>query len=173
MATETTRGQTTSRRPRSRDIFGPGIIAGLSGAALMALFAMIVSAAQGGAFFGPLKLISAVFLGSSAVTLGVGAVVLGIVIHLLVGSFWGVVYAAYLPRGVRLGTEIGVSLLYGIGIFLVMTFLILPWANPVMFGAIDRWWFLVYHLVFGVSLTLVLPVRRSLTVPASRAHAAA
>ncbi len=142
--------------PPARDFFTPGILAGVAGAVAMGLVAMFVSAAQGLGLFTPMKLVAGTFLGARALDTvaagAVGAVVLGVVIHLFLGAVFGVVYATWLPRKVGVVTELWMSLLYGAGLFVVMTWLIMPWADPVMFGHVEKTWLLVYNLVYGVSL---------------------
>lgn len=143
-----------------RDRWTSGIAGGVIGALVMGLFFMIVAAARGMGFWTPPKLISAVFLGSSAVFAGAGAVILGLVIHMIMGAVLGVIYAYLIPRNISFAMDVLMGLAYGALIYFVMTYAVLPWANPLMYAAVDRGWFFVYHLAFGLTLSLVVPVRR-------------
>jgi len=168
-----------NRRPPASEIFTPGILAGLAGAVIMGLLAMIVSAAMSMGFFTPMKLIAGTFLGSRVLEVAgsaaAGTVILGIGIHLVLGAFFGVLYAWWLPRKVSGGTEFWMSLLYGAGLFVVMAWLVMPWADPVMFAHVNKGWLFLYNLVYGVSLALVLPIRREVrgTPMRREAHTAA
>lgn len=149
-------------RPAARDIWGPGAASGVVGAVAMGLIWMIVSAARGLGFWMPMKLISATFVGADAILGGAGSIVLGVVVHLIVGASFGIIFAALLRRGVTPAAELLLALLYSTVVFFVMTYLVLPWANEVMYLAVNKGWFFLYHLVYGAGLALVLPMRRAI-----------
>lgn len=151
-------------RPTGRQIFAPGIAAGIVAAVAMAVFAMIVSAARGAGFFAPMRLIAAAVLGLDALTAGGGAAILGMAIHLAVGAGFGLLFAAMLPSGVSGLAKIGAGLLYGLGIFVVMTFLVLPWVDLPMSATLSVGWFLLYHLAFGLALVGALEATRRSSV---------
>lgn len=148
-------------RGRARRVWGSGLAAGLVGAVAMGLVAMIVAAASGKGFFVPMKLVAGTFMGPAAMTAGASAVVLGAVTHLVVGSFFGVIFAAIMAEDAAPGLRFAASLVYGVAIFIVMTIFILPLIDQTMAGHIDVIWFLVYHLVYGFSLSLVVPAVRA------------
>ncbi len=149
--------------PPPREIIAPGILAGAVAAAVMALFAMIVAAATGNGFLRPMKLIAAVFLGGqAAMTGGAGAVILGLAIHMAFGIGFGLIFAALLPRDWNAGVELGAGLVYGVVVFLLMTYIVVPWSNPFMAVRIQHGWFFLYHLAFGATLVLVWPFREAI-----------
>lgn len=154
-------GMRAPRRANRRRVWGPGIVAGLVSAVAMALLAMIVAAANGAGFFAPMKLIAATFLGSAAMTAGGGAILLGMVTHLVVGAFFGVVFASILSGDAGPGMRFVSGLLYGLGIFIVMTIFIMPLINTTMATHIDVIWFMIDHLVYGFTLSLVVPAVRA------------
>lgn len=146
-----------------RSVVGPGIGAGIVAAIVMGLFAMIVAAVRGAGFWAPMQLIGALYMGADIAQYEFWSAVLGIGTHLVVGAVFGVVFAALMRRVTSPGVQIAAGLAYGAIVFLVMTYLVLPWANPVMFSAIDAGWFFLYHLAFGLTLPLALPMRRAAT----------
>ncbi len=152
----------------NRDRWSSGVAGGVLGALVMGLFFMLVSAMRGLGFWTPMKLISAVFLGTSAVFAGAGAVVLGLIVHLLVGAALGVLYAYMIPKEISVGLDVLMGLAFGALVYFVMTYAVLPWVNPLMFAAVSRGWFFVYHLAFGLTLSLVVPVRRGVVSRAPR-----
>src|SRR5690606_29467577 len=81
---------------------------------------------------------------------GAGAVVLGVVIHLIVGAAFGALFGAiFYDRTPTVAGLFGWGLAYGAIVYFVMTFLVLPWANPVMYANFDLALLFVYHLVYG------------------------
>lgn len=157
------RRRNRTRSALTRGIIGPGAAAGVIAATVMGLFFMIVSAAQGSGFFTPMKLIGAFWLAGTAMTYDFASVVLGIVTHLAVGAFFGIVFSA-LTRNIKSASLfVAAGLGYGAAVMLLMTYAVLPWADPIMFAAIDEGWFFISHLVFGLTLPLALPMRRHTT----------
>lgn len=142
-------------------VWGPGIEAGLVGALSMGLLWMIVAAAKGAGFLAPMKLVAATFMGPAAMSAGAAAVVLGLATHLVVGACFGVFFAALLAPGTAPGIRFAGGLIYGVGIFVVMTIVVLPLVNTVMAAHVDVIWFSVYHLVYGYSLSVVIPAART------------
>lgn len=144
-----------------RRIVKPGVIAGLVGAVAMALLAMIVAAANHKGFFAPMKLIAGTFLGPAVLHAGGSAILIGLVTHLVVGSIFGVLLAAVVAEDVVPGMQFAFSLLYGLGIFILMTIFFLPLIDKTMSTHIDEVWFLIYHLVYGALLALVIRAVRA------------
>lgn len=138
---------------------GAGIGAGIVAALVMILFGMIVFAARELGFFRPLQLIGALFMGGDALVYTFWSALLGLGIHMVVGATFGVIFAAMARRMDSYGMRLAAGLAYGAIIFLVMTYLVLPWANPLMAVAIDPGWFFLAHLAFGFTLGALMPRR--------------
>ncbi len=151
--------ETTTGTRDTSYTFGGGVGAGIVAALAMGLFAMIVFAARGQGFFTPLELMGATLMREEALEWTFWAVLLGLGIHLVLGAIFGVIFAAF-ARGMRtMAMRVAAGLAYGAIIFLVMTYLVLPWANPWLMAAIEPGWFFLYHLAFGLVLPLALPSR--------------
>lgn len=165
----TTTGTTTSTTWRSSNetrstpsIFAIGIGAGIVAAVAMAVWSMTIAAAEGLGFWLPVQLIAATFLGVNAIVGGVGTIVFGFILHFITASAWGVVFAALLSRTTPLPAAALIGILYGLGVWAVMRFLVLPWLDPTMSVRVSvLWWsFLVGHLIYGFALGLLVPMFR-------------
>jgi|GEM_PF-1859446 len=139
------------QRDRSRATIMAGAGSGIVSGLVMALVAMLVSASAGHGFWFPPKLISGVLIGVNSIIGGPGSVMLGLIIHLAVSAFFGIVFGAVFGRVRDSRIAFTRGLVFGIGVYLFMNFLILPWANPTMNARVDLqpgWWFFE-HLVYG------------------------
>ena len=157
---ETTTTDARRTRGTARGIVGPGIVAGIAGAVVMALVAMIVSAANGAGFFTPVELIGATYLGVDWSNVAVWSAILGLVTHLVIGAAFGVLFVALTRNVANTGAKVAAGLAYGAAVYLFMTFLVMPWANPVMYATIDKGLFFLIHLAYGATLPVALPMRR-------------
>lgn len=142
-----------------------GTLAGLVAGVVMKVLAGILAGAAGAGFFAPLELIAATFL-DGALPRGANAILLGLVLHLAVSALWGAIFGTLLPPTASTGAAGAFGGLYGLGVFLIMTYLVLPWANPLMYTTVDRGTLLLEHAVFGVTLALTVPLARRLGQPA-------
>ncbi|MDQ3263568.1 MAG: hypothetical protein M3Y59_07915 [Myxococcota bacterium] len=129
---------------------------------------MIAAAVQGPGFFAPLKMIAATVAGAGAMRGGVGMILLGLMLHMIMSVALGVIFAALVPARWSAGVLGAVGGLFGLAVFLVMTWLVLPWANPLMFQNVNLGIFFIAHLVFGVSLGLVVSSGRERTHAGAR-----
>ncbi|HEY8428932.1 MAG TPA: DUF6789 family protein [Sandaracinaceae bacterium] len=152
--------ETTADVGRTRDIVGPGIVAGIAGAVVMGAVAMIVSAVNGTGFFTPVQLIGATYLGVDWANVAVWSTILGLVTHLAIGAAYGVLFVALTRNIESMAAKIAAGLAYGAAVYLFMTFLVMPWANPVMYATIDKGLFFLIHLAYGATLPVALPMRR-------------
>jgi hypothetical protein len=159
-----------------------GIIGGMAGGVGMAMWMMVKSAAVGQGFWTPLSMCMASFVyrnwaktmmdemmqqqqGKVMVTgfEGIHGVV-GIILHMAVSAGFGLVFALALSRGLgrRLATAgtIAAAVVYGLGIWVVMQFAVLPVINKLMLDNIETmvgtWAFVVAHMVFGLILGAVV-----------------
>lgn len=158
----------TTRTTSTRGIVGPGIAAGLAGAVVMGLIAMIVAAAYGTGFWTPMQLIGATYLGVDWGDAPLWAAGLGIATHLVIGAAFGVLFVALTRNVHNMGAKIAAGLAYGAAVYLFMTYLVMPWADPVMYVAINKGLFFLYHLAYGLTLPLALPTRRRVMFPRRR-----
>jgi hypothetical protein len=159
-----------------------GLIGGIAGAIVMAMFAMIAATTyQHHGLFTPLYHIATLFLtpthlmtsveragAGDAFTFFPGPAVLGLLIHLAVGAAYGVVFAL-LIRALRLGGAalVPVGILFGGAAVLFSSFVGLPVAAslfdagepirdmPTLAGWVT---FTVEHLIFGLVLGVVAAV---------------
>lgn len=130
----------------------PGILSGLLAAAIMAVVWMLF-ASRGGDLWRPMKLIAATVLGESAIhSSGFQPipVLLGIALHLLMGILMGVFFT-WLGGYLTVGAATSWGLIFGLAIWVIMQFGILPVINPWMaeFPPIP---FAISHALFGLSL---------------------
>jgi hypothetical protein len=140
-----------------------GILAGITGAILMALWSMGYSAAQGLGFFLPMRLIAATLFGVEALVGDAGVLLVGMMIHLATAGVWGALFALLLPRHAGYAVSLFAGLVWGLLIVLIaMTFLILPWVDPIMRErvALTTFSWIVTHLIYGVVLGLLVPFLR-------------
>src|SRR5262245_46494217 len=171
-----TRSQAT-QVPR---LAGYGALAGLAGGVGMALWQMIESAATSMGFWTPLNLCMASFVwrGQAAMIeremmmhpgmsmnmpVQASHLAVGMVLHLAFSVLAGIVFITVLFGLRRAGLGVlrtapgyvaasvaGAALLY-----VVMMYLVLPWANPLMCHMTPRGPFFIGHLVYGLVFGLV------------------
>jgi hypothetical protein len=170
-------------RVRARPAVLAGLGAGVLGAAVMAMFAMIASATyHGTGFFTPMYHIAASILSPDTMMASATAAqagnpfhfiaapaLAGILLHLAVGAVFGAIFplVGQVLRVRRWGwVALGVA--YGVAVLLLMSFAGLPIAAA-LFGVGDPianmpelagWWtFGIEHVLFGTVLGLVFVAR--------------
>jgi hypothetical protein len=143
-----------------QEIIVPGLLAGWAAGLAMLLAAMIGAAVAGLPVSRPLQLAAGFVLDHQALRLGAGSTVLGLFIHLAVAGFLGVLFNTTLPRAVTFAWAVSAALIFSVVIYLFMTWVVMPWQNPLLFRTVPKGALLVYHLVFGAVLPLALPLRR-------------
>jgi hypothetical protein len=137
-----------------------GAIAGMIGAVLMGLWAMISMAIKGMGFWLPMDLIDGIWAGPMVILGGAGYALGGVVTHMIFAAMTGAAFGVILPRGIGWGGALISGLLYGALIWVVMTFAGLPLVNSTMSARVSLvqanffWEHLLYG--FGLSLTPVL-----------------
>lgn len=129
-----------------------GITVGLIAGLVMMLVAMIRSAWTGLGVWLPPKLIAGVYLGVEALLGNEGVVVIGLLTHLLVAAAFGALFAVLLGARRYLPTALFFGVVYGIGVWAFMLYVVLPLANPTMAAraAMNFTWFFLYHVVYGL-----------------------
>jgi hypothetical protein len=173
----------TAVRIRSRSLVLAGVGAGILGAAIMAIFAMIASATyHGTGFFTPMYHIAASILSPEAMMASAAEAqagnafylvpipaLVGLLLHVSVGAVFG----AILPLvgqvlGVRGRMWVGLGIAYGVAVLVLMSFAGLPLAAALFGGGepianmpeMAGWWtFGIEHVLFGLVLGLVFAAR--------------
>lgn len=154
----TTRYGTSSSRLAHPGV--AGIVGGIVAAMVMLIFWTVVSATTGASGLEPLHLIGATFFGEEALARPLASSAIGLLTHIVVGAGFGWLFGVASRRIQSTPLLLAAGLAYAAAIFLVMTFLVLPWVNPLMASRVDAGWFFVYHLAFGLLLPLTMVVAR-------------
>ena len=164
-----------------------GALAGMIGGVAMAMFAMIASLTyQHHGFFTPLFHISSLIGSPTAMMTSMheamagpsfwftpGAAILGLVIHMMTGAAYGVVFVLATQK-VRRPNLMTIGAAYGLLVFALSSFIVLPIAGSLL-GAGDPiahmarivgyGTFALEHVVFGMVLGLTLYVLRRFPAP--------
>ena len=170
--------------PRTRSIMQRlvvhGALGGLAGGIGMAMWQMIYSAAAGNGFWTPVNVCMASFVWrgqasmierdmmmhpgmSMNMPVQAGHLAVGLVLHLAFSVLGGIVFITVLFGLARAGLGVlrtapgyvvasvaGAALLY-----VVMMYLVLPWANPLMCHMTPRGPFFIGHLIYGLVFGVV------------------
>lgn len=148
---------------------GTGAAAGVVAGTVMLLIAMAVAAVNDLGVLSPLQLIAATFLGPTVAEGGALPVIIGLVVHYAVSIVFGALFVVAMQRQKGALAIMAIGGIYGLLVFLFMLLSILPWVNPLMAQMVDRGWFLVQHLAYGVTLGAVTaPALRRLRAPGDR-----
>ncbi len=164
--TTTSRTETAysvEHRLDANGIFLGGLTAGIIAGLVMAAVYMIRDWAQGMGFWLPVKNIAATYYGVEALVGGGWTIFLGLVTHVVVSAFWGLVFAWVGGARISTGAAFFAGLLYGIAIWALMSFAVLPAINTTMLDRVSMqpgWWF-GYHLIFGGMLLVTPPLARA------------
>lgn len=159
---------------------GYGALAGLAGGVGMALWQMIDSAATSNGFWTPLNLCMASFVwrGQAAMIekdmrmhpgmsmnmpVAASHLAAGMVLHLAFSMLAGIVFISVLSGLRRAGlgvlrtvpAYVGASAAGAALLYVVMMYLVLPWANPLMCHMTPRGPFFIGHLIYGLIFGLV------------------
>lgn len=151
-----------------------GVMAGLIGGSFVALWSMASAAFAGYAFMFPFNLLGATFEGPQALVGGPGVVLWGLSVHLAVSVILGILYAFMVRPEVQNITSLFGGIVYGMAILAVMTYVVLPWANPVLHQRVwmmpTSWFFT--HALYGLGVASVPMLERHLgeQVPPAQEH---
>lgn len=85
------------------------------------------------------------------------SIVLGLIVHMMVSAVIGIIFVMIWRtiRGSK-GAEVLAGLIYGLILWAVMTFILLPIVGSPM-AKVTGGWFFAAHLMFGIVLGLVTP----------------
>ncbi len=145
-----------NERVSQSDALHAGLIAGVIAGLAMAMVSMMMAMMTGEGFWAPVKKISVTLLSQSAVQepgFQFIPVLVGMMIHFATAIAFGFIFAllALLSRGRSYGATVGVGIAYGLAIWVVMQFLVLPVVNPVM-AQMPPLQFAMLHVIFGGTL---------------------
>lgn len=132
-----------------------GLLAGLVGAAAMAVLAIVIAALRGRDARAPLDLIGAAII-PQGLSPGAAAVV-GLAIHLTVGCVWGALFGTLLTWHAPRSAAIAGGLVFSAAVWTVMTFGAMPWIHPMMFDRVHPGSLLLFHLPYGLALGFLTP----------------
>jgi hypothetical protein len=139
-----------------------GTVGGLLAGACMMAFAVLYFGATGRGYGLPPKLMAATFLGVDALIGGTAATIVGLAIHAFFSVLWSVLFASLISRRTHIAAALGWGLTYGFFVWAAMTWLVLPWANPTLYGRFrlfgNAW--LVAHLIYGIASFAIVPLLR-------------
>jgi uncharacterized membrane protein YagU involved in acid resistance len=155
----TANGRTLVGRRSLPDVAGlGGAVAGFLAGAIMVVLSPILSVLNGITIWEPPRLIAATVLGSSALDstgFAVGPVLVGLVLHMITSVVLGFIFGLVLNRVLHLTTDFGLpiyaGLVYGMLIFFVAYFVILPLVNP-EFANYSMGPLIAQNVVFGIFL---------------------
>lgn len=141
---------------------GAGVAGGLVGAAVMAMWAMLIASADGMGFWRPVQLIAAAWLGPAAM-MHVSAVVIvaGLMTHMLMGAILGA-GLQLLFQSLRIAAgwvRLGWGMMYGVAVWAVSQYVLLPVLDPAMAIHMPAGAFVVGHVMFG-AVTAAFLLRR-------------
>jgi hypothetical protein len=144
------------------DVIGlGGAVAGLCGGIAMAIVGALVSVSMGDDIWLESKQIAAVVYGASAIAqpgFVVGPVLVGTLIHLIVSALLGAIFGIIIRRLLHLtsdfGTPVLAGLIYGMFIWMLGFFVILPIVNPLLLQSYTPA-FIIQHMVYGLVTGMV------------------
>jgi hypothetical protein len=180
----------TSRLSATRPGLGraalTGAVAGILASIVMAVYAMIAAWINGVGFFTPLYHIASVLISPNGMMSSMeaagsgnafhflaGPALLGAIIHMMTGAMYGAVFGILITRvSLSKGILAAAGLAYGAVVFAVSTWIALPLAAGILnsgdqiknMAAMAGWGtFFIEHLLFGLSLGVLLAVRPGFT----------
>ncbi len=123
----------------------------------MAMVLCILAVGRGVPLFQPFRVIASTLRGPHVVSGGAGATALGILMHAAFSGALGVLFFRVVgPTTMRRLLALG--LFYGILIWLIGQFVVMPFVNPVAAMQLGTLWsFFVAHVAYGVALASALP----------------
>ena len=138
------------------------IVAGLAASIVMGMIEMVYEGLAGAGFWSPLVFIGATVLrGLQSVQVPVSfhpaGVVLGLMGHMMNSALFGILFGWIVSRAaMSRGRLLQAGALYGLVIFLVMWYAVVPALDPVMLN-LNGVVFAIAHVVWGAVLGLAVP----------------
>lgn len=145
-----------------REIVGAGVTAGIAGGGAMAAFLLVWSAWRGPSALAAVQAMGGLFYGRGAVGGGGGPIFWGLAIHFAVSVALGVLFAAVVHRQTDPLAAVTGGLLYGLAVWAVMTFVVVPIVDPALreFVSDRMFGWLAAHVPFGIALGVAPQLRR-------------
>jgi hypothetical protein len=136
-----------------------GALSGVIGGIAMVIFLMGVSALTSHDLLAPARVMGLAFEPTNARLAGVGATVWGLSLHLSWAAILGIFFARLIGRE-PLAISVGSGIVFGLVVFVGMTYLVLPWANQPMYAAVHRMMpaWVASHVIFGACLGFAGPL---------------
>lgn len=135
-----------------------GLLVGVIGGTLMALWIMTMSAVLGNGFVTPVNLIAHTFWRGAPIggAFDLGALALGLAIHLTIAISLGLLLATLVERGALDGGVIFfLALGLGVSAWIVQAFA-WPTLDPSASSAVTPWVFALAHVIFSVGAAVTL-----------------
>ncbi|NNB87157.1 hypothetical protein HI113_14305 [Corallococcus exiguus] len=145
-----------------RDAVIPGALAGTLGAFAMTALACAFSGVLHGEPWRPALLVSGLFFRGGEAH-GVVPVLMGLFIHFSLAGALATGFAMLLPRRGTAVAALCLGVLYGMGLWTVMTWLMIPFASPPLSHEAPTSMLFLLHLAFGAALGTVPAFRAVLT----------
>lgn len=144
-----------------------GAIAGLVGGVTMAVVGAILAIAVGDDLWKAPKLIATFVFGLSALAepgFSAAPVIVGSLIHLLLSALFGALFGSLSCRAWKMpldyGAPVVLGFVYGLAIWLVAYFIVLPLVNPLLLE-IYAPSFLIQNMVYGLMVGMIYSAVRS------------
>ncbi len=138
------------------------LVAGFMASIVMGMIEMIYEAVAGVGFWASVIFIGATVLRSlqsvqAPVPFNLAGVVLGLMGHMMNSVIFGLIFARIVSLSTMSRTGlVGWGMIYGLAIFLIMWFVIVPAVDPVMLK-LNATVFAMSHLMWGAALGLMVP----------------
>ena len=148
-------GQTAGLVSPLPDIPGlGGAIAGLIGGAAMTIVGAMLASSVGNDIWLEARQIATLIYGPAALSdLGIGPIIVGTLLHLLFSALLGAVFGIVSRRWLRLPSDYGmpvwIGVTYGIMIWMLAYFVVLPLANPSLLATYAPS-FIIQNIVYGI-----------------------
>jgi hypothetical protein len=132
-----------------------GVIGGLIGGVLMAIFSMSMSVMRGPGMWMPVKLIGGFVLGPSAINeveaFDFTPIASGLLIHMVVSAVLGGLFGALASKLPDVTVAL-YGVVYALAIWFVALFFVLPIVDPLLVNNTNPVLFAVSHIIYGVSV---------------------
>ena len=164
---EATGGVRAGAGTRVAEAIEAGAVAGVIGGVAMVLFLVTFMVATGRFALEPLQLFGGTFYGPRALSpaAGFGPVIWGLALHLAVAAALGIVFSLVVSGDADPIVVTTSGIVYGLLAWLLLTFLVLPFVDPMMSRSLADFpfaWFAA-HVPYGATLALASQFREALS----------